>query len=85
MKKLTVIKDETCSFCGLMKEYLADAIESDSRFQSIRPEFVDYSESEAAKYDNYFVPAFYINDELVCDGPADRDEIVTILERVIGD
>lgn len=85
MKKLTIVKDETCSFCELMMEYMEDIMQADQRFENVKPEFVDYSSGEAAEYENYFVPAFYIDDELIYDGPVDREEMLAILERVIGE
>lgn len=85
MKKLTIVKDETCSFCKLMMEYMEDVLRSDPRFRGIKPEYVDYNENESVKYEHYFIPAFYVDGKLVHDGPVDREKVVSILERVIAD
>lgn len=84
MKNLKLFYQPNCPFCKKAIRYI-DELKKRPEYRDVKVEMIDeLADPEFAdKYDYYYVPTFYINDQKVHEGGIFPDEIEEIFKNVI--
>lgn len=82
MKKVEFFYLENCPYCKKAMAYLEE-LKQDPKYASIEISFIEESkEAEyASLHDYYYVPTFYIDDQLVHEGAATKEDVQVVLEK----
>lgn len=83
--KLTLFYFPECPHCRLALKLLEDLKAEDSRYAAIEIEKInERTQPELAdRYDYYYVPTFFLGQEKLHEGHAEREDIVRVLERAL--
>lgn len=85
MKKLTYFYLPSCPHCRLANRCLEELCAEDSRYAGVEIQRVDESAEKAlaAKYDYWFVPCFFMGEEKLHEGHAEKADVKAVLERAL--
>ena len=85
MAKLTYFYLPSCPHFRLASRCIEELCAEDDRYKDIEIERVDESaeKARAAKYDYWYVPCFYMGNEKVHEGHAEKADVKKVLDRVL--
>jgi len=85
MKKLTYFYLPNCPHCRLANRCLEELCAEDPRYGEVEIRRVDESAEKAlaAKYDYWFVPCFYMGEEKLHEGHAEKEDVKAVLDRAL--
>ncbi len=85
MNKLTYFYLPNCPHCKLATRFLAELSAEDSRYAGVEIERIDESKQKplAAKYDYWFVPCFYLGENKLHEGHAEKADVRAVLDRAL--
>lgn len=87
MSKLTYFYLPSCPHCRIADRCLEELRAGDSRYADVEIERIDESAHKAlaAKYDYWFVPCFYLGQEKLHEGHAEKPDVKAVLDRALKD
>lgn len=87
MKKLTYFYLPNCPHCRIANRCIEELCAEDARFANVEIERVDESseKARAAKYDYWFVPCFYLGEQKLHEGHAEKEDVKAVLERALAE
>ncbi len=83
MKSVLMFIIEGCPYCKKALRYMEEIMEETPKYKEIPVRIVDenlYPEF-AEEYDYYYVPTFFVEDEKVHEGAAEKDDIRRVFEK----
>lgn len=85
MKKLTIFYQERCPFCKKAFAYIEELKSEYPEYSIIPTTLIEETlqPDYADKFDYYYVPTFYINEEKVHEGGINKKEVKDILDSII--
>ena len=85
MKKLTIFYQERCPFCKKAFAYIEELKSEYPEYSIIPTTLIEETlqPDYADKFDYYYVPTFYINEEKVHEGAINKKEVKDILDSII--
>jgi len=85
MKKITMFMMASCPYCQNAKKWMDELFESDAKYAGIPLTVIDENKNPAlaAKYDYYYVPTYYINDEKVHEGAASFEIVKKVFDGAL--
>lgn len=85
MSKLTYFYLPSCPHCRLAARCIEELCAEDGRYKDVEIERIDESAEKAlaAKYDYWYVPCFYLGDQKIHEGHAEKSDIKTVLDRAL--
>lgn len=85
MSKLTYFYLPSCPHCRIAARCIDDLCKEDSRYKDVEIERIDESAQKAlaAKYDYWYVPCFYLGQEKLHEGHAEKEDVKAVLERAL--
>ena len=85
MSKLTYFYLPSCPHCRLAARCIEELCAEDSRYKDVEIERIDESAEKAlaAKYDYWYVPCFYMGDQKIHEGHAEKADIKAVLDRAL--
>ena len=85
MSKLTYFYLPSCPHCRLASRYLEELCAEDGCYKGVEIERIDESAEKAlaAKYDYWYVPCFYMGNEKIHEGHAEKVDIKAVLDRAL--
>jgi thiol-disulfide isomerase/thioredoxin len=85
MKKIKLFYQERCPFCIRAFKYINELKEENNEYNKIELERIDelIHPDIADKFDYYYVPTFYLNEEKVHEGGIKKDEVKAILDKAL--
>ena len=85
MKKLTIFYQERCPFCKKAFAYIKELKSEYPEYSIIPTTLIEETlqPDYADKFDYYYVPTFYINEEKVHEGAINKKEVKDILDSII--
>jgi glutaredoxin len=83
--KLTMFYLPTCPHCRLAFRFLSELREEDPRYAGVEIDTVDESAQRALadSYDYFYVPCFYMGEEKLHEGHAEKDDVRRVLDRAL--
>lgn len=81
MKEIVIVCGQECVYCKKAKMLFKRAIDKDSRFKSIKINYVMEETQEGKKYEHKLVPAFFLGNEFVFEGNPDMQTVKSLLEK----
>lgn len=84
MKPIKLFYLKNCPFCKKALSYI-DELKKQDVYKDIEIEMIEESEQPeiADRYDYYYVPTFYIDEEKVHEGGIFPDEVEEILKKAL--
>ena len=85
MKKVTMFMMETCPHCKRALRWMEELYAENAGYKSIEIEQIDETKlpDVAAKYDYYYVPAYYVGDEKLHEGAASLDIVRRVFDAAL--
>ena len=85
MAKLTYFYLPSCPHCRLAARCIEELRAEDPRYQDVVIERIDESAEKAlaAKYDYWYVPCFYMGDQKIHEGHAEKSDVKAVLDRAL--
>jgi len=85
MAKLTYFYLPSCPHCRLAARCLEELCVEDPRYADVEIERVDESaeKARAAAYDYWYVPCFYMGEQKIHEGHAEKADIKAVLDRAL--
>lgn len=85
MKKITIFYLERCPFCKRAFKFIEELKAEHSEYADIQIETIEETEQPqiADKFDYYYVPTFYLEDEKIHEGGIYKDEIKKIFDAAL--
>jgi len=85
MAKLTYFYLPSCPHCRLASRSIEELCAEDSRYKDVEIERIDESAEKAlaAKYDYWYVPCFYMGDQKIHEGHAEKADVKAVLDRAL--
>lgn len=85
MKKLTYFYLPNCPHCRLATRCLEELCAEYPRYAEVEIQRVDESAEKAlaAKYDYWFVPCFYMGEQKLHEGHAEKEDVKAVLDRAL--
>jgi glutaredoxin len=85
MKKITIFKQTYCGYCQRALQYLEEIRATHPEYKNIDITLIDERDQFklAQKFDYYYVPTFYIENEKVHEGAVSFEQVRDILERAL--
>lgn len=85
MAKLTYFYLPSCPHCRLASSCIEELCAENPEYKCVEIERVDESaeKARAAKYDYWYVPCFYMGDEKIHEGHAEKADVKKVLERAM--
>ncbi len=85
MSKLTLFYLPNCPHCRLAERCITELCESDKRYANVEIERVDElkERARANSYDYWYVPCFYLGEQKLHEGHAEKSDIQSVLERAL--
>ncbi len=85
MAKLTYFYLPGCPHCRLANRCIEELVNEDERFKGVEIERIDESAQKAlaAKYDYWYVPCFYMGQEKIHEGHAEKTDVKKVLEQAL--
>ena len=76
---------ESCPYCKAARKWMNEIFESDVKYAEIPLTIIDEVEEPelAAKFDYYFVPTYYIEDEKVHEGAATFEIVKKVFDDAV--
>jgi len=85
MKKITMFMMKSCPYCVSAKKFMDELFKSDVKYTEIPLTVIDETEEPelAAKFDYYYVPTYYIDDNKIHEGAASFEIIKKVFDEAI--
>ena len=85
MAKLTYFYLPSCPHCRLASNCIEELCAEDPRYKDLEIERVDESseKARAARYDYWYVPCFYMGEEKIHEGHAEKADVKKVLDRAL--
>jgi len=85
MKKITMFTMEACPYCVEARKWMNQVAESDGKYKNIELIIIDEVEEPdlAAKFDYYYVPTYYLDDEKVHEGAASFEIVKKVFDGAL--
>ena len=85
MKKITMFTMESCPYCKNARKWMNQILESDVKYREIPLTIIDEIKEPdiAAKFDYYYVPTYYINEDKVHEGAASFDIVKRVFDEAL--
>ena len=82
MKSVLMFTMAACPFCRKAVRYMEGLMEETPRYKDIPLKMIDETldPDTADKYDYYYVPTYYVDEEKVHEGEATKDDIRRVFE-----
>ncbi len=73
----------TCPYCKRARQYMEEIMEETPKYKDIPLKIIDETQDPetAEQYDYYFVPTYYVDNEKVHEGAAEKDDIRRVFEK----
>lgn len=83
MKSVLMFILENCPYCRKALKYMEEIMEETPRYKEIPVRIVDekLNPELAEEYDYYYVPTFYVDDEKVHEGVAEKEDVRRVFEK----
>lgn len=85
MKKLKIFYQERCPFCKRAFKFIEELKEENPEYKNIEIKLIEETlqPEYADKFDYYYVPTFYLNEEKVHEGGIYKGEVKKILDTAL--
>lgn len=85
MKKITMFTMESCPYCRQAHKWMKELFESSPQYASIPLTIIDEVQDPdtADKYDYYYVPTYYVDNQKVHEGVASYSIISNVFEKAM--
>ena len=85
MRELTMFYLRNCPYCIRALKYMDELRGEDSRYAQIAVKMIEEQQEKevADKYDYYYVPCYYLDDEKLHEGGIDKDGVRAVLEKAL--
>ena len=85
MKRITMFMIKSCPYCIKARKWMDELFESDAKYKEIPLTVIDENEDPelAAKYNYYYVPTYYTDDEKVHEGAATFDIVKRVFDSAL--
>ena len=82
MVELTYFYLKQCPYCRQADSFINELIKENPEFSNVKINKIEESENPvlANKYDYYYVPTYYVDEEKVDEGEATKDDIRRVFE-----
>ena len=82
MKQVTMFMLKNCPHCQKALQIMAELMENNPKYQAIEIKMIDeQAEPDLAdKYDYYYVPTYYVNNQQVHEGVPTKEKLQQVLE-----
>ncbi len=85
MQKLTLFYLPHCPHCQLALRLYRELCQENPAYAAVELELVDESreKARAERYDYWYVPCFYMGEEKLHEGHADREDVLAVLNAAL--
>ncbi|MBN2559049.1 MAG: thioredoxin family protein [Clostridia bacterium] len=85
MKEIIMFTMAVCPYCRRARHWMKEIIDGNHLYANLEIKIIDelLHPFLAAKYDYYYVPAFYIGERKVHEGIATREIIESVFRRAL--
>jgi len=82
VKKIILFVTSWCPHCQKARELIRELVATHPEYRAVQLQVIDEEQETAvaAKYDYYFVPTFYVDDEKVHEGKVDKEIVCSIFK-----
>lgn len=83
--ELTYFFMQGCPYCRRADKYLAELVRENPEFSAVKIHAIDERAQKqlADSYDYFYVPCFFLGNEKLHEGAADKQQIQAVLERAL--
>lgn len=83
MKELTLFYFPECPYCQRAMKYQEEIFREHPEYRQIPLRMVDENRwrEEADRYDYWYVPAYFLGDEKLCEGAKDKETVLAAFRR----
>jgi len=85
MKELTMFVLENCPHCKLALKCQEELMAEHPEYRDIAIKLIDEKKQPeiADKYDYYYVPSYFMGDEKLFEGHAEKEDVEKVLKRAL--
>ncbi len=85
MKSVKMFILESCPYCNQARKWMQELRQENPQYSDVKIEMIDEAirPDIANEYDYYYVPTYYIDDEKVHEGVANKEIIRQVFEKAL--
>lgn len=83
MKNILMFTMASCPYCQRAMRYMEEIMKQTPKYSNIPIKIIDegLNPEIAEKYDYYYVPTYFVNDEKIHEGAASKDDVRRVFEK----
>lgn len=85
MKKITMFYFQSCPYCQKALKLLDELKAENAQYAAIEIEMIDEKKNPAIaeQYDYYYVPTFFVGEQKLHEGAADKEKVKAVLDAAL--
>ncbi|MCX7772409.1 MAG: thioredoxin family protein [Clostridia bacterium] len=87
MKPVLMFIMESCPYCQRAKRYMEELMKETPKYRDVSLNVIDETldPDTAERYDYYYVPSYYVENEKIHEGAASKEDVRRVFEAACND